>query len=80
MLQYSTIGDTVNVASRLEQKNKDFSTNILFSHDIYTSLTKDLYDQAEYQGEVSLKVEIPKQKLIVSKIFKYILFLLFNDL
>ena len=42
MLQYSTIGDTVNVASRLEQNNKDFSTDILFSHEIYSSLTKDL--------------------------------------
>ena len=55
MLQYSTIGDTVNVASRLEQRNKEFSTDILLSHDIYTSLTKDLYDLAEYRGEISLK-------------------------
>ena len=55
MLQYSTIGDTVNVASRLEQRNKEFSTDILFSHEIYTSLTKDLYDHAKYQGEINLK-------------------------
>ena len=55
MLQYSTIGDTVNVASRLEQRNKEFSTDILLSHEIYTSLTKDLYDIAEYQGEINLK-------------------------
>ena len=37
MLQYSTIGDTVNVASRLEQANKEFNTDISFSHEIYTS-------------------------------------------
>jgi len=55
MLQYSTIGDTVNVAARLEQRNKEFSTDILFSHEIYTSLTKDLYDNAKYQGEIHLK-------------------------
>ena len=55
MLQYSTIGDTVNVASRLEQRNKDFSTDILFSHEIYTSLTKNLHDNANYQGEINLK-------------------------
>lgn len=62
MLQYSTIGDTVNVASRLEQNNKDFSTDILFSHEIYSSLTKDLYDQAKYQGEINLKGRNAKTK------------------
>ena len=55
ILQYRTNGDTVNVASRLEQRNKEFSTEILFSHEIYTSLTKDLYNRAKYQGEISLK-------------------------
>ncbi len=39
MLQYSTIGDTVNVSARLEQANKDFNTEISFSHEIYTALT-----------------------------------------
>ena len=63
MLQYSTIGDTVNVASRLEQRNKEFSTDILLSHEIYTSLTKDLYDIAEYQGEISLKGRDTKTKV-----------------
>ncbi len=63
MLQYSTIGDTVNVASRLEQRNKEFSTNILFSHEIYTSLTKDLYEKAKYEGEISLKGRDNKTKV-----------------
>ena len=63
MLQYSTIGDTVNVASRLEQRNKDFSTNILFSHEIYTSLTKDLYNSAQYQGKINLKGRDNKTKV-----------------
>ena len=31
MLQYSAIGDVVNVASRLEQANKEFGTDIAFS-------------------------------------------------
>ena len=55
MLQYSTIGDTVNVAARLETKNKDFGTDILFSQEIHTSLTKDLNSLSEYQGEITLK-------------------------
>ena len=63
MLQYSTIGDTVNVASRLEQRNKEFSTNILFSHEIYTSLTKALYDKAKYQGDINLKGRDNKTKV-----------------
>jgi class 3 adenylate cyclase len=55
MLQYSTIGDTVNVSARLEQANKDFNTEISFSHEIYTALTKELYDQSSLSGEIILK-------------------------
>ena len=55
MLQYSTIGDAVNVAARLEQANKDFNTQLSFSHEIYTALTKELYDQAKLSGEITLK-------------------------
>ncbi len=55
MLQYSTIGDTVNVASRLEQANKKFESEILFSQEIYTSLTKDLNAVSKYEGEINLK-------------------------
>tara|TARA_B100000900_G_scaffold102719_1_gene85139 strand:+ start:1531 stop:1881 length:351 start_codon:yes stop_codon:yes gene_type:complete len=55
MLQYSTIGDIVNVAARLEQANKDYNTEISFSHEIYTALTKELYDKAVLSGEIILK-------------------------
>ena len=55
MLQYSTIGDVVNVASRLEQSNKDYDTEIAFSHKIYISLTKKLYERAIISGEIKLK-------------------------
>ena len=63
MLQYSTIGDTVNVASRLEQANKDFSTDILFSHEIYSSLTKGLYEKSNYEGDINLKGRDKKTKV-----------------
>jgi class 3 adenylate cyclase len=55
MLQYTTIGDAVNVAARLEQSNKEFQTTISFSHEIYTALTKDLHQQATMSGEIVLK-------------------------
>ena len=55
MLQYSAVCDVVNVASRLEQANKEFDTNISFSKEIYTALTKDLHKEASYQEEINLK-------------------------
>ena len=55
MLQYTTIGDTVNVAARLEQANKEFNTDISFSSDIYIALTKELYNQSKLSGEIVLK-------------------------
>ena len=55
MLQYSTIGDTVNVASRLEQANKEFSTEISFSHEIYTALEERLFEKSKLSGEITLK-------------------------
>ena len=55
MLQYSTIGDTVNVASRLEQANKEFNTEISFSHEIYTALEEQLFEKSNLSGEITLK-------------------------
>ena len=55
MLQYSTIGDVVNVAARLEQANKEFDTDILITQEIYTTLTKDLHTLCEFKKELNLK-------------------------
>ncbi len=55
MLQYSAIGDVVNVASRLEQANKKFGTDICISEEIFINLTKNLHDSATMSGEINLK-------------------------
>ena len=55
MLQYSTIGDVVNVAARLEQANKELNSSILISQEIYTTLTKDLHSLCDFKKEMNLK-------------------------
>ena len=55
MLQYSAIGDVVNVAARLEQANKEFDTSISLSEEIYINLTQVLHDTAKLSGEIKLK-------------------------
>ena len=55
LIQYSAIGDAVNIASRLEVINKDFGTNIAMSEEIYASLTDEFADKAKLEGELTLK-------------------------
>ena len=63
MLQYSTIGDVVNVASRLEQANKQFDTNICMSQEIFTALTDELVKKSVCSGEITLKGRNTKSKV-----------------
>jgi adenylate cyclase len=55
LLQYSAIGDAVNIASRLESVNKDFGTSIAISEQIYAALSKELVDKSKLVGEINLK-------------------------
>lgn len=41
-MKYAVIGDTVNIASRLEQLNKELDTDILISMDVYAHIPDDL--------------------------------------
>jgi len=54
-MKYSVIGDTVNVASRLEALNKDLGTEILISRDVYIQLSRHLMDAAVDQGSHRVK-------------------------
>jgi adenylate cyclase len=54
-MKYAVIGDTVNVASRLEGLNKVLSSDICISADVYAHLPEELSDQLSDQGEHNLK-------------------------
>ena len=55
LLQYSAIGDVVNIAARLETVNKEFSTEIAISEEIYATLTDEFIKIAKLEGEINLK-------------------------
>ena len=55
LIQYSAIGDAVNIASRLETINKEFGTNIAISEEVRTALNQQLISQTKLEGELSLK-------------------------
>ncbi len=52
-LNYTVIGDSVNIASRLESINKDYNTYLLFSDIVAQNISKSY--QSEYIDSVMLK-------------------------
>jgi adenylate cyclase len=54
-LKYCVVGDTVNVASRLEQLNKTLGTEILVSAEVYATLPADLAARGSQAGTVTLR-------------------------
>ncbi|UCE90293.1 MAG: HAMP domain-containing protein [Pseudomonadota bacterium] len=54
-MKYAVIGDTVNVASRLETLNKELGTDILVSRDVYMQLPEDLTRELSDRGSHMVK-------------------------
>ncbi|MCP5019456.1 MAG: HAMP domain-containing protein [Ketobacter sp.] len=54
-MKYAVIGDTVNVAARLEHLNKEFTTTILISDDVKARLPNDLAERTTQMGLSQVK-------------------------
>jgi len=54
-LKYSVIGDTVNVAARLEALNKQLDTDLLVSEQVYVQLPNGLLQRFRDNGVHQVK-------------------------
>lgn len=54
-MEYTAIGDTVNVASRLESQTKEIKKNIIISHETYETIKNMPNLSFEPLGEIHLK-------------------------
>ena len=67
-LEYTVIGDTVNVASRIESHNKDLGSVILVSSAVYERLSPALRDSVRGERCDNVKVKGRERALVLYKV------------
>ena len=67
-LEYTVIGDTVNVASRIESENKTFKSDILISEETFLKLGDDPKKSHTFEKCEPVSVKGRQKPLILYKI------------
>jgi len=65
-MEYTVIGDTVNVSDRIEELNKEFGTKILISENTY----KEIKDEVEVREIQSATIRGKERKIIVYEVLR----------
>lgn len=67
-MEYTLIGDTVNIASRIESENKTFNSTILISGDAYDRLSMELRGRCVFEKLENIGIRGKRKTLTLYKV------------
>jgi len=67
-MEYTLIGDTVNIASRIESENKALNSTILISSDAYDRLSPALREQTSFEKHENIHIRGKQKTLTLYKV------------